>query len=88
MVLDIKYGKSLAMIVEPQVAARFIGKNPELKKLELALPKDFQTFGMGICFAKNNALTKKVKTLVQNMRNDGTLQALEKKWDLETKEAK
>lgn len=93
MVLDIKYGKSLAMIAEPQVALRFIRKNPELKKLELALPKDFQTFGMGIGFAKNsslnkNTLSKKVIAIIQDMRNDGTLQILENKWGLEIGEQK
>lgn len=88
MVLDIKYGKSLAMIVEPPMAARLIRNNPELKKLELPLPADFQTFGMGIGFAKNNPLTKKVNEIVQAMRADLTLVQLEKKWGLEIEGAK
>jgi len=82
MVLDIKYGKSLAMIVEPQMAARFIRVNSELKKLELPLPADFQTFGMGIGFAKNSSLAPKVKNIIQTMGIDGVLKALEKKWGL------
>ncbi|KKQ32320.1 MAG: hypothetical protein US49_C0010G0020 [candidate division TM6 bacterium GW2011_GWF2_37_49] len=88
MILDVKYGKSLAMIVEPRVAERFIRSNPDLKKLELPLPADFQTFGMGIGFAKNSALTKKVATLIQNLRSDGTLATLERKWELEIGEKK
>lgn len=93
MVLDIKYGKSLAMLVEPQVAQRFMCKNPEIKKLELTLPKDFQTFGMGIGFVKSsslskNALSKKVNDIIRQMRNDGTLQILENRWGLEIGEQK
>jgi ABC-type amino acid transport substrate-binding protein len=88
MILDIKYGKSLAMIVEPQVSDRFIRKNPELKKLELPIPTSFQTFGMGIAFTKNSPLLNTVKQIVQSIRQDGSLQALEKKWDLEIREQK
>jgi arginine transport system substrate-binding protein len=82
MVLDIKYGKSLAMIVEPQVGERLLKKTPELKKLEVPIAKEFQTFGMGIGFAKNSAFAKKVTEIIGAMRTDSTLENLEQKWQL------
>lgn len=86
MALDVKYGKSLAMFIEPQAANRFIEKNPELKNLEIPVPRDFQTFGKGIAFSKKAPFCYKVKQIVENMRQDGSLQLLEKKWGLEAVE--
>lgn len=85
MILDIKYGKSLAALVEPHVASLFMRKVPELKKLEIPISQDFQTYGMGIAFVKDNPLSRKVKAIIQDMRQNRELETLENKWGLSEK---
>ena len=83
MVLDIKYKKSLAMLVEPQVARRLIKQEQNLQKLAIQLPPTFQTFGMGIALSKDNAaLEQKIIKIIKQLRANGTLSKLEKKWGL------
>ncbi len=84
MVLDLRFGKSLAAIVEPRVAARLKKQNPELQLLPVALPTEFQVFGCGIAINKNNMqLMQEVSAVVQNMIADGTIKRYEQKWQLE-----
>ena len=84
MVLDVQYKKSLAMLVESQVARRVMRYNNQLKSLSIALPKSFQTFGMGIALTPaNKILSLSVETALKQMRSNGTLGLLEKKWNLE-----
>lgn len=84
MILDIKYGKSLATILEPRIAARFKKAEPTLKTLSVPLPSAFQVFGEGIGISKKRPeLSAKVTTIIAQMKADGTLPALEKKWGLE-----
>ncbi len=83
MLMDVQYGKSLALFVEPQVAARLIKKNPALAQLTIPLPPAFQIYGMGIALKKNNqTLTNQVTTTIRAMRRDGTLKMLETRWQL------
>ena len=84
MILDLKYGKSLAAILEPRVATRLKKQNQEIRILDIPLPKDFQVYGCGIALKKNNTnLSPTISKIIQDMKNDGTLTALEKKWQLE-----
>lgn len=84
MVLDVMYGKSTAMLVEPAVARRLMKQTPDLKPLEIPLPKEFQTMGMGIAFKKSNpVLATRVERAIKAMRTDGTLGRLERRWNLE-----
>lgn len=83
MVLDVTYGKSFAMLVEPQVASRLMRKKVALAAQEIPIPKAFQTFGMGIALQKKSRdLAQRIEIAVQQMRSDGTLARLEKQWDL------
>lgn len=84
MVLDLRYGKSTAAILEPFLAQRIKRKNPEAQILEMPLPLEFQQFGFGIAIKKNNTILEQITTtIIKEMRQDGTLTALEKKWQLE-----
>ncbi len=83
MVLDVQFGKSLALFIEPPIARRLIKKNGEFKALEVPLPEEFQVYGMGIALKKSNQeLSQKVGTFIQKMKAEGSLQKLEKKWSL------
>lgn len=84
MLLDIKYGKSMAVILEPTIAARFKKQEPAFKTLQVSLPTSFQVYGCGIGIKKQQQkLIATVTNLVQDMKVDGILPALEKKWGLE-----
>lgn len=84
IVLDLRFGKSLAAIIEPRIAARLARQNPELRLLPVPLPPAFQVFGCGIAIRKNNnILAEEVTRVVQEMIADKTMKKLEQKWQLE-----
>lgn len=84
MIMEIKYGKSLAVLLEPPVVSRLMKKNPEIKKLEIEIPEKFQVFGTGIAIKKENrSLTTQVTKIIQELKQNKTLQKLEQKWDIE-----
>lgn len=83
MVLDVRFGKSLAALVEPRVAARLARKNPEMRIVSVPLSYGFQIFGCGIAIKKENReLIDVVTSLIKHMYADGTLKKLEEKWQL------
>ena len=84
MVLDIKFGKSSAILVEPRVAKRIMRLNPELQKMAVPLPAEFMTFGCGIAIKKENTkLIDQITAIINAAKADGTLKNLEAKWQLE-----
>lgn len=84
MVMDIKYGKSLAGLLEPRVAARIARKNPEIKIVSVQLPPAYQLYGMGIALKKENrAFVERIEQIITQLKADGTLKALEQRWQLE-----
>ncbi len=81
LIMDIKYGKSLACMLEPVVLESIQEKYPEIKVLEVPIPPSFTNEGHGIGIRKeDSALTKQVAQAVESLQQDGTLKALEKKW--------
>lgn len=84
-VLDVQYGKSLAMLLEPSVARSLMVKNTNLKALPVKLPQELQIFGMGIATKKDSALSKRIEDAIRAMKKDGTLEKLQAKWGLSEK---
>src|SRR5690606_20837831 len=83
IVLDLRFGKSLAAVVEPGVAARLQRQNSEIKSIFVDLPQDFQVFGCGIAINKKNTeLIVKTQAIIDQMYADGTLKMLEQKWQV------
>lgn len=83
IILDLRFGKSLATVLEPRIAQLLAQKNPELKMISIKLPVNFQVFGCGIAIKKNSvALAQQITKIINNMQNDGTLTLLENKWHL------
>ncbi len=81
LIMDIKYGKSLACMLEPVVLESIQEKYPEIKVLEVPIPPSFTNEGHGIGIRKeDSALTKQVAQAIESLQQDGTLKALEKKW--------
>ena len=83
MVMDIKYGKSLAAMLEPSVAALLARTNPEIKIMRVPLPQEYQLYGMGIAIKKTNTqFAQQVSEIVEQLKQDGTLTKLEQRWQL------
>lgn len=83
MVLDVRAGKSMAFIAEPPVARRLFKKDPELKSIQVSLPKELRIYGCGIAIKKDNEkLASSVASAIKILRSSDQLEILEKKWTL------
>ena len=79
--LDLKYKKSKSALVELAIADELMRLNPELKRVDIPLPKNKQVLGNGIGLTKTNTdLQTKVSEIISEFKKDGTIQSLEKKW--------
>jgi ABC-type amino acid transport substrate-binding protein len=81
LIMDIKYGKSIATVIEPSVVESLQQQEPLLQKIDLPLDQTEQDLGNGIGIAKTNtSLSGKIEQIVATMKADGTLEQLEHKW--------
>lgn len=83
MALDVRTGKSNALLAEPQVARRILRADNTLDGIELPLPPQLTVYGCGIAIKRGNkSLTTSVAKVIKGLRRDGTLAALEKSWNM------
>lgn len=81
--LNIQYRKSNAAFVEPAIGKKFRDKYAEIQVLDIQLPVENQVQGVGIVVKKNNvSLIKELQGAVEQLKLDGTIAELEKKWDM------
>ncbi len=81
LIMDIKYGKSIAAVLEPKVAHALIASNPEFTTIDIPLTPEQQDLGNGIGINKTNTqLIEKIKNIVAQLKQNGTLPSLEYKW--------
>ena len=83
IVMDLKYGKSFAALVDPALVKELVRKSPELKIVWIPLPAEFRSYGNGICVKKENVkLAQNLETVIAAMQADGTIARLEQKWNI------
>lgn len=83
--MEIKYGKSRATIIDPSLLPKYKAQFPELTICYEPLSESDQSLGNGICINKSNQeLVTLVQEAVDALRQDNTIQKLEAKWGLET----
>ena len=83
LILDLKNGKTDAVILENIVAKEFIKKNPDIEVFyEEKLP-----YGMAIAFdkGKHTEIIKKINDELKKLKENGKYDELVKKYGLETK---
>lgn len=80
--LEIKYGKSVATLIDPFLLKTIAPQFPELKILDVPLPISEQSFGNGICLRKDDKLITEVRRAIDELRSEGTIAELEQKWNL------
>lgn len=79
--IDVKYGKSLALLVEPDIAGYLKKKHAEIKTLPITLPPDVAVEGLGIGVSKKNkSLYDEVSHIIQELKKSGELQNIEDQW--------
>lgn len=79
--MDVKYGKSTANLVESDVAEYLKGEHPEIIIMNVPLPPEEHIFGFGIGIKKENqALFIQVSKIIQELKESGELKKLEDKW--------
>lgn len=84
-IMELKFGKSLAIAIDHSLVSFVKQQNPELKVLYFSLPSSQQSLGNGICINKDNqALVAQVKKAIEELTREGKIKALEKKWNMES----
>lgn len=79
--MDVKYGKSAANLVEPDVAEYLKKQHPEIKVLNVPLSKEEGIMGFGIGINKeNHELYQQIQTIIQELKGSGEIKLLEDKW--------
>lgn len=79
--MDVKYGKSIANLVEPDVAQYLAKQHPEIKILNVPLPEKEVVLGFGIGISKKNQkLYREVHQIIEQLKASGELKKIENKW--------
>lgn len=81
IVLDLKYKKSYAALLDPEIIPTLQRQNKEIQTLLIAIPDEYQSQGAGIAINKNNtALQKEISKAITLLKQDGTIAKLEAQW--------
>jgi arginine transport system substrate-binding protein len=81
--LELKFGKSRAAMVDTSLLAIVQEKFSEVQVLNVPLPPSMQSQGNGICINKKNlTLIAEIKEAVAELRQSGKIAELENKWKL------
>jgi len=79
--LNLKYGKALACLLEPSIFADLKTKYPNLKALNIPLDKRHQIFGNGIGIKKDNyQLITKIEAIIKELKDNGFIAECQKRW--------
>jgi arginine transport system substrate-binding protein len=79
--MDVKYGKSVASLVEPDVAKYLAKHYSQVKILDVPLSKDENILGCGIGVKKENKeLFQQIQQIIHEFKTSGELALLEDKW--------
>lgn len=82
-IMEVKYGKALTATIDNSLVPRVGTQYPELKILNLPLPYSQQSLGYGVCIHKENQkLTDQVDKIIADLRSEGKIAELEKKWKI------
>lgn len=82
--LDLRFGKVTALIIDPSLTQQIVAKCPDMRVLDITLPEQFCSYGHGICLRLgDSALAKALEQAITEMKQDGTLERLEERWGLQ-----
>lgn len=79
--LNLKYGKALACLLEPSIFADFKTKYPNLKAINIPLDEKNQIFGNGIGIKKDNKqLISKIEAIIKELKDNGFIAQCQNRW--------
>lgn len=79
--LNLKYGKALACLLEPTIFSDFRSKYPNLKAISIPLDEENQIMGNGIGIRKDNKkLITEIETIIKKLKSNGFIAQCENKW--------
>lgn len=78
--MDLKFGKSIAILLEEVTALTLLKENRELKALKVPF-NTFSSKGFGVAVQKKQPeLAKEIMSILDQMQENGEMQALKEKW--------
>lgn len=81
LIMDIKYGKSIACVIENLVVERLKKNFQELCVLKIPLNSDERDFGHGIALQKGNTnFIRKLKDVINELKVGGFIKKMERNW--------
>ena len=81
IIMDLQYGKSSAAAFEPQIAKAMKSQFQELQLVELPMEEQGWVLGYGVGMKKENeTLIREVTEATNELKAEGVIQQLEKKW--------
>lgn len=79
--MDVKFGKSTANLVQEDVALYLKSKHPEIQIIDVPVPADQKILGFGIGIKKGNTeLYNQIKEIILELKKSGELKTLQDKW--------
>ncbi len=83
-ILDLRFGKTTALLIDPSLKQQIIEKVPGIKSLDIVLPEQFCSYGHGICLRLDDtALAVELEQSIADMKQDGTVRRLESLWGIQ-----
>lgn len=80
--LNIRYGKADAALVEPAIATKFMRIYPTIQKIDLPLKPEQQEQGVGIAVKKESGYIETITRAVELLKQEGTIVAFAQAWGL------
>lgn len=81
LIMDLRYGKSQAVLYEPHIADAMKVKFPQIQILPINLSEEEWVLGNGIGIKKDNHdLIDKIETATKELKEEGSINKLEQKW--------
>lgn len=81
IIMELQFGKITAAFFDEAISS-YLQRFPQIKALQVPLG-DFTVYGNGIAINKNNSdLANKVRAIMKDLKQDGTIARLEQKWHM------
>ncbi len=79
--MDVKYGKAAAELVESDIGEYLKKKHPEIKTVTIPLSEEGMILGFGIGVKKGNQeLFQQVEHIIQELKRSGEMKQIEDRW--------
>ena len=85
IILEIKNNRADAALIDPDILPIFLKKFPEIKVVNVKMPKSEYRYGLGILLRKDDAVnTSVLKESIAKLKKDGTINNLALKWEIQS----